>query len=380
MFRLLFLSFCFPLFVFAKETICLNMIVKNESAVIRRCLESVRPFIDYWVIVDTGSTDGTQQIIKNYLKDIPGELYERPWKNFGENRSEAFTLAQNKGDYVLLIDADDILKVEKSFSLSDLTEDLYNMWRGFDGFSQLHPQLIKGDLPWKWVGVTHEYLACDGPYSSALLDGVKYVTGVGGHRSQGTGKFFENIRLLEEGLKKEPDNERYFFYLAESYRDAGEKGKALEWFQKRVAKGGWVEEIFWSMLQIGHMLREIGLPKNVVSESYLNALRFRPHRIEPLYYLVEINNQAHDYETAYAFLQMKDSLPKAKEKDALFNMDWIGDYGLTFLRSICTYYLGKYQESIDACDELLANPHLPESWRQQTVENRKFPLEKLAIQ
>lgn len=378
MLRLFFLLFCFSLS--AKETICLNMIVKNESAVIRRCLESVKPFIDYWVIVDTGSTDGTQKIIKNYLKDIPGELYERPWKNFGENRSEAFRFAQNKGDYVLLIDADDILKVENGFSFSDLTEDLYNMWRGCEGFSHINPQMIKGDLPWKWVGVTHEYLACDQHYSSALLDGVRYVTGSGGHRSEGNGKFFENVRLLEEGLKKEPDNERYFFYLAESYRDAGEKAKALEWFQKRVNKGGWAEEVFWSLLQIGHCLSELGLPKNVVSESYLNAILYRPHRAEPFYFLVEMNNKAQDYEAAYSYLQMRDSIPKPKEKDALFNMDWIDDYGLNFQRSICTYYLGKYQESLDACNALLANPRLPESWRLQTIENKKFPIEKLAKQ
>src|SRR5690242_19150411 len=80
--------------------ICLNMIVKNESAVIRRCIDSVRPLIDYWVIVDTGSTDGTQKIIKNHLKDIPGELYQRPWKNFEHNRNEALTLAKGKSDYI----------------------------------------------------------------------------------------------------------------------------------------------------------------------------------------------------------------------------------------------------------------------------------------
>ena len=61
-----------------QRALCLNMIVKNESHVIRRCLDSVRPFIDSWVIVDTGSTDGTEDIIREHLKDIPGQLHERP--------------------------------------------------------------------------------------------------------------------------------------------------------------------------------------------------------------------------------------------------------------------------------------------------------------
>ncbi|HSX14039.1 MAG TPA: glycosyltransferase [Chlamydiales bacterium] len=373
MLRVLVLFFSFSLV--AKETICLNMIVKNESPVIRRCLESIRPYIDYWVIVDTGSTDGTQKIIKNYLKDIPGELYERPWKNFGFNRSEAFLFAQHKGDYILFIDADDTLQIEDQQCFSNLIEDLYTMWRGFVGFSSIHPQLVKGDLPWKFVGVTHEYLACDVPYTSAFLEGVKYVTGSGGHRSCGKEKFFANIRLLEDGIKQEPDNARYYFYLAESYRDAGEKGKALEWYQKRVAMGGWSEEVYWSMLQIGHCLRDLGLPKNVVTDSYLNALMFRPSRIETFFYLAQLNNDSGDYQSAYTFLQMRDA--NLKSNDALFNLDWIGDYGLTFLRSICSYYVGNYQESLDACEELLNNPRLPESWREQTLKNKQFPLDKL---
>ena len=87
-------------------TICLNMIVKNESHVICRCLASVKPFITHWVIVDTGSTDGTQAIIQDYLKDVPGQLYERPWVDFSHNRNEALGLAQGAADYVLFIDAD----------------------------------------------------------------------------------------------------------------------------------------------------------------------------------------------------------------------------------------------------------------------------------
>ena len=59
-------------------TICLNMIVKNESKIIKRLFDSVYKIIDYWVIVDTGSTDETKEIIINYFKEknIPGELHE----------------------------------------------------------------------------------------------------------------------------------------------------------------------------------------------------------------------------------------------------------------------------------------------------------------
>ncbi len=353
------------------------MIVKDESRVIKRCLDSVKPLIDYWVIVDTGSTDGTQKIIKEHLKDIPGELYERPWRNFGESRTEAFELAKGKGDYLLLMDADDVLEFEDGFVLKNLTKDLYNMWRGTKDYTYLRPQLIKGNLPWRWVGVTHEYLDCAQFYTSEIFEEVKYITCDGGARSTGKKKFIQNIKLLRDGLKKDPNNVRYVFYLAESYRDAGEKGKALEYFQKRIDMGGWNEEVFWSKLQIGEILRSIGLQSNVVIESYKNAHDFRPHRAEPIYYMAEVLNQQGNYSEAYKWLKVWESIPKPAKKDSLFNMDWIEKYGMLFQLSICSFYIGKYQESLEACDQLLAIKDMPESWRELAASNRIFPLTKL---
>ena len=105
------------------QTICLNMIVKNEAHVIERCLASVRPWIDSWVIVDTGSTDGTQELIRKTLDDIPGEVVERLWVNFSVNRTEALHLAGTRADYVLIIDADEVLEANEGFSMPALTDD-----------------------------------------------------------------------------------------------------------------------------------------------------------------------------------------------------------------------------------------------------------------
>ena len=182
-------SVFFAIFLFlsilceAKETLCLNMIVKNESEVITRCLDSVKSIIDYWVIVDTGSTDGTQEIIKEHFKEIPGELYERPWRNFGDNRSEALELAKGKGDYLLFMDADDVLEFEPDFHLPELTQELYYMSRGTEGFVYLSPQLVKGCLPWKWIGVMHEYIECGYPFTSQAIENMRYVSHFGGASS-----------------------------------------------------------------------------------------------------------------------------------------------------------------------------------------------------
>ncbi|MDE3045276.1 MAG: glycosyltransferase [Verrucomicrobiota bacterium] len=356
----------------------MNMIVKNESDVICRCLGSVKDVIDYWVIIDTGSTDGTQKIIKDYLKDIPGELFERPWKNFSHNRNEALQLAKRKGDYILFMDADDVLEFEGEAKFLDFTADLCNMWRGTEDFSYIKPQLVRASLPWKWVGVTHEYLGCDKSYSSELLSYVKYVSKDGGatHKDP-TKKFLTNVQLLTEGLKEEPDNVSYAFYLAESYRDAGEPGKALEWYQKRIAMGGWDEEIFCSKFQSALMLQRLGLPSNVVVEAFLHAHRYRPSRLEPIYYAADVLIDEGNYSKAYEYLKASSFIAKPSQKDSLFNMDWIEKYGILFQLSICSYYLGHYEESLKACDELLAMKGVPENWRQRTLLNREFPVAKL---
>jgi len=360
------------------QVICLNMIVKNEAEVIRRCLDSVKDVIDTWIIVDTGSTDGTQDIIREHLKGIPGALYERPWKNWGETRSEAFELAKGRGDYILFMDADDILEFKNGVKFPKLSKDVYLMWRGNEAFSYIKQQLVKGDLPWKWVGVTHEYLDCAHPYTSDLLQDVHYTVISDGASSHDPKKFWKNVDLLTEGLQQEPDNTRYMFYLAESYFDAGERGKALECYQKRVSMGGYeTEEIFWSKFRIAFILQYLGLPDSIVIAGYKDAIAFRPHRGEPYYYLAEFLNHKQDYEGAYEIIQAQASIIQPSGKDYLFNADWIQDYGMLFQRSITAYYMGHYEESLEACDQLLTNKRLPEVWRQLAIDNRKYPLEKM---
>src|SRR5579862_5011258 len=142
------------------QKICLSMIVKDEASVIGRCLASVRPFIDYWIIVDTGSTDHTADVIREALHDIPGELHQRPWVDFAHNRSEALELARTHGTYTLIIDADDVLEVTPGFELPRLNADSYTVKIVNKERHYWRPQLIRSSLPWRYEGVLHEFLSC----------------------------------------------------------------------------------------------------------------------------------------------------------------------------------------------------------------------------
>jgi len=243
-----------------KKTICLNMIVKNESDIICRCLGSLKWLIDYWVIVDTGSTDGTQNIIKEFMIDVPGELHERPWINFAHNRNESLQLAKSKCDYVLVIDADESLVFAKDFQLPKLDKDYYQIISLNSGTIYPRVQLINSKLNWQWIGVLHEGLFCPQAKSFGELPSVINQIFWDGNRSKDPLKYKKDADVLEAALKKEPVNSRYVFYLAQSYRDCGEKQAALKNYQKRVVMGGSHEEVFWSLNEAAKLKDQLMMP------------------------------------------------------------------------------------------------------------------------
>jgi glycosyltransferase involved in cell wall biosynthesis len=150
--------------------ICLNMIVRDEAHIVHELIDAVAASIDSWVIVDTGSTDGTQDLIRRLMAErgIPGELHERPWRNFGHNRSEAIALARGHADYIWVMDADDTVSGRLDFSR--LAADAYSM-RIADGANYWRLQLFRDGLPWYYTGVLHEVAVCDVPYTKERLEG-----------------------------------------------------------------------------------------------------------------------------------------------------------------------------------------------------------------
>ncbi len=350
-----------------KKKVCLNMIVKNESKVIERCLASVKPFIDYWVIVDTGSTDGTQTIIKNFMKGIPGELHERPWVNFGHNRNEALQLAKNKGDYLLFIDADEVLVFADNFVKPNLDKDAYHITTHLYGTDYIRLQLINNHLNWQWIGVLHEYLSSPEARTNEVLAGVINYPSYEGVRSQDPLKFKKDAMVLEEALKTEPDNARYVFYLAQSYRDASEPAAALKNYERRVAMGGWDQEVFFSKYQICLLQEELKIEPEKIAKSYLDCFSSRPSRAEPLCHLATFYRLQGNYLLGYLVATYGLTLPYPS--DTLFVERWVYDFGLLLEKSVCAYWIGKYQECLDLSQQLLKVGNLPANVRECVEKN-----------
>jgi len=355
------------------QTLCLNMIVKNESRVIRRCLDSVRPYISTWVIVDTGSTDGTQDIIRSHLRAVPGELHERPWVDFGHNRSEALALARGKADYILIIDADEVMIPEPGFRMPHLTHDAYQIQHlvGASSTTFWLTQIVRGDLPFRYKGVLHEAIDCDVPYQMARLTGVVTKGFFDSARNADPiAKYRSDAKVLEAALEREPDNARYQFYLAQSYRDAQMLEKAIDAYEKRAAMGGWEEEVYYSLYQSGVLRERVGQKLGPVIDAYLRAWQSRPSRAEALCELARhLREQGHPH-AARLFADRARKTPRPQ--DILFLDEAVYQWRAQDEYAVCAYYAGRPAEALEITQRLLATATLPPADRARMEGNIAF--------
>lgn len=298
----------------SKAHIGLCMIVKNEEPVIERCLNSVKPLIQTWTIVDTGSIDNTKQIIQTVMKDIPGELHERPWKNFGHNRTEAIQLARERSDYLFFIDADEILQFPEPDKLPALTADVYGITIIHGNLRYSRSCLVATRLPWKYHGVLHEYLDAGRHIEPTPISGLSVIYTHEGARSKNPRKYYDDALVFEQALKEEPDNLRYRYYLAQSWRDAGEIDKAIQAYQHRAALRGWVEEDWHARYQVARLMDRAHYPAGSVINAYLQAYDFRPTRAESLVWLGAYLRYRKRWSSAQALLLTANLIPFPKDR------------------------------------------------------------------
>jgi GR25 family glycosyltransferase involved in LPS biosynthesis len=347
------------------------MIVRDEAHVIGETLDSVAPHIDHWVIVDTGSTDATIQTVRSHMAalGIEGELHERPWRDFGANRTEALELCRGKADYAWVVDADDLVAGE--LDLSGLTADSYILRYGED-FRYWRKQVFRDGLRWRYEGVVHEYPRCLDPATEERLEGDYHLESRRlGARSRAADKYERDCRLLEEALERNPDDERAQFYLGQSYFDAGEHRQALEAYTRRAEMGGWDEEVFYSLLRRASCLTLLDEPWEAALSAYLEAWQSRPGRAEPLYEIAHHYRLSDDFALGHLFAKRAAEIP-FPDADSLFVGADVYRWRAQDELAICAYYLGRHEESFEISTDLLGGTGLPEGERERVEANRDF--------
>jgi glycosyltransferase involved in cell wall biosynthesis len=359
-----------------RQTICLSMIVKNEAPVIRRCLDSLAGFIDAWVIVDTGSTDGTQQIIREHLAHLPGELVERPWVDFGHNRTEALELARGRADYVFIIDADEVLVREPGWTTPVFDKHAYHFVIESGAVSYFKTQLVDNRLPWCFRNVLHEYIYSPDARSEAVLGGVKTLRFPHGARARDPLTYRRDALTLERALLDDPANARNVFYLAQSYRDAQEPDLAIRWYRRRAEMGGWDEEVWYSLYQIAEIRQQKGDAWPEVLQAYLDAYQARPTRAGPLYKIGMHYQRLQQYAISRLYFSQAIQIAYPLQ-DRLFIEKPMYDYMLPLEYAVASYYCGDDVAAVETNNRVLLNRELPADVLLQVERNRAFSLDRL---
>ena len=357
-----------------RPTIALVMIVKDEAHIVTEAFDSVRDVIDTWCIVDTGSSDGTQDVIRTYFEaaGISGELHEREWVDFAHNRTEALQLSRGTADYALMMDADDLLIGHPEFETIDA--DAY-MVRFGNSFTYWRTQLFKMERPWEYRGALHEYAVCTEPCGPLeRLRGDYYFDSrrLGG-RNLVEDKYERDSEILRTELERDPNDSRTIFYLAQSRLDAGDPQEAFDLYTRRAQMGGWAEEVFYSHLQRGRALQQIGASWDQVLTAFLDAWNARPTRAESLVEIARHYRSTGEWQLAHLFSSRATEIAYPDDDYLFVSADAHNWQGLDE-RSMAAYYIGNYRESFDLCTQLLNEAKLPLEQRERVLSNRDFCL------
>ena len=344
------------------STISLSIIVKNEANVIERMLNTVWPILDYYVVIDTGSTDGTQEIIRKFFesKGIPGEVIDHPWKNFEDARNTALNAVKGKADFGFWIDADEQLIIDPKFNVQSFKSNLStfdgaNVKVLYGGQNYYRMQFFSTKGNWRWYGPVHEVLVSDDPMRVGEAEGLIALVTPDGNSwtsENQTQKYEGHAKILLDYVESDPKKDpRWVFYLAQSYRDANtdeNRKKSLEWYQKRATMmNGFWEEIYFSSLMAASIKGQLQYPVEDVLESYRKCGKSNTHRAEHLITLILHYHSIKEFDIAYMYsshaMKVAGKLPMPQSSLFIDNSVYL--WKIFDLHTLSCWYSGRREEA-----------------------------------
>ncbi len=369
-------------------TIGLMMIVKDEQHTLPRLAASLAGQLDHWTVVDTGSSDATPSLVPELFAGIPGQLIEDEWRGYGPSRNVALEAARPHTDWLLTLDADDLVHGDVRAALDAdpalaadadpaAAADAIEAALRYAGLVYWLPRLVRSTAPWRWYGRAHEYLGTgDVPSRLARTDAFSVVhLADGGNRS---GKLGRERQLLEADLAEAPDDPRTLFYLARTHEDLGASAEAARYYRRRIALDGWEEETWLSRWRLASCLLATG-SHDEAAGSLLACWGDRPNRAEPLWSLAEHYRISGRWRLCWEIWRLAtwhtavrpDGRGAPPTADRLFVHEDVYQWRLAYEASVAAWYVGERPAGRRLCD-YLRTQDLPPAIRDNVEENRRF--------
>jgi predicted O-methyltransferase YrrM/tetratricopeptide (TPR) repeat protein len=342
----------------------LCIMVKNGGALFEKVLTDNLPIIDRWTILDTGSTDGTQDIVRKVLSNKKGELFEEPFINFRDSRNRCLELAGNKCKYLLMLDDTYVIK-------KDLRQFL-NTVRG-DQFASSYSLLIKSDdteyysnrvtMPYrglKYIYTIHEVIQFENNKENVVIP--VDATYIEDYRADYMEKRTRDRKLwdLEQlfyMIKEDPLNPRHYYYIAQTYNLLEDYENAIIWFKKRATTPlkGHPQEAVDSWFEYARILNfKLNRPWEECKEAYEESYKLDPKRPEPLYFLGIHYYLNDDKKTAYEYFKVAFSLGYPIHAQFSLKPTLVYIYLPRFLAEVC-YQFGDWSLGYECTKRFLEN-------------------------
>ena len=360
----------------------LVMIVKNEEANMEKVLLSVLPYISTYVIVDTGSTDRTKEIVGEIMgvMGIEGEVVDRPWVNFGVNRTEALKLCDGKMDWAIMIDADDTIEgapfPDEMWAKKDIDGFIMQIRHGNIWHQRV--QIFRTGVDWRYEGVVHEAPVCKGKEGKegdngkvvlcALPRNTYMQTQCAGVRSSDPDKYIKDACTLEIEYTKNTGDARTLFYLAQSYRDAGRKEDAVRYYKRYLdLKGTWVQERYIVLVNLINLVSDDAECLRYVWE----AIDAMPDRLEAQYSYLRKRRAAGLPITQQSYAIASITKNRKVTLSDIFVNDEVYAWGMDDELAITAFATKHYQESHDASLRCVL-AEVPAEMRENAMRNARL--------
>jgi glycosyltransferase involved in cell wall biosynthesis len=358
----------------------LTQIMKNESHVAERMLNSIKPMVDGICIIDTGSTDDSIEIVKKWGRNNGVETYvfERPFDNFENSRNysiekarEMFLTVDNRNTYYgFWIDFDEQMVINTDFNKSKINKDIYMFTTFIGNMKYTRNELYRLDKPFRFYGPVHEFLVCDDKnITSDIMPGLHINVSMDGASWKGNvaEKYKSHAYELEKYLDKNRKDPRWIFYAAQSWHDAActdnieeneeRLRRALKYYRERVdRKDGYSEEITYSQYKIGMLMLRLEEPWYRIHQELLKAYSMEPLKGEAVKAIIDYYIHVGEWQNAYLYTKFARSNYHGKNpypKKVLFIDQTLYEWKFLEAHSAACFYTGRYDEAKANFSELI---------------------------